>query len=158
MLDIVNLKRIELFKGLEDESLEVIASFCEQREFDANATLFRADEAADEMFVLLSGRVVLTVPISVFMVEREMQIESKGPGELLGWSGLVPPHKYTLTATAAEPGEVIAIGSEALLRYCEEHPDGGYTIMSNVARIIGDRLAQVKALLLKEVERSIRLV
>lgn len=158
MLDIINLKRFELFKGLDDKRLEEIASLCDQRRFEAGAMLFKADDAAKELFILLSGRVALTVPVSVFMVDREMQIDSKVSGDLLGWSALVPPHKYTLTATTTEQAEVVAIGSGVLFKYFEDHPESGFLIMSNVARIIGGRLNQVKSLLLKEVERSIRLV
>lgn len=158
MLDIVNLKQVELLKGLDDEALGATASFCEQRVYGPNEVLFKAEEKAEEIFILLRGWVSLTVPISVFLTEREMQIDNKGPGGLLGWSALVPPQKYTLTARATEQVEVIAIGSEALMIYCEEHPEDGFLIMTNVARIIGERLSQVKALLVKEVERSIRLV
>lgn len=158
MLDIIKLKRMELFKGLDDTRLEEIASLCDQRRFEANDILFKADDVAKEMFILLSGRVALNVPVSVLMVERQMQIDSKVSGDLLGWSALVPPHKYTLTATATEPVEVAAIGSDALFKYFEENSQSGFLIMTNVARIIGERLNQVKSLLLKEVERSIRLV
>lgn len=158
MLDIIKLKRMELFKGLDDTRLEEIASLCDQRRFKANDILFKADDVAKEMFILLSGRVALNVPVSVLMVERQMQIDSKVSGDLLGWSALVPPHKYTLTATATEPAEVAAIGSDTLFKYFEENSQSGFLIMTNVARIIGERLIQVKSLLLKEVERSIRLV
>jgi CRP-like cAMP-binding protein len=158
MTDVAQLKQVKMFEAVDDGMLELVLSFSERRNFSTGEILFRADEVAEEFLNLLSGRAALTVPISVFMVERELQIEDKGPGDLLGWSALVPPHKYTLTATGTEPGEILAVGRDALLRFCEEHPSAGYTIMGNVASIIGGRLAQVKALLLKEVERSIRLV
>lgn len=158
MTDVVELKVLKIFEGIGEEEMALIGPLCDRRGFDAGETFFRADEAAEELLILLSGRAALTIPISVYMVERQLQIESRGPGDLLGWSALVPPHRYTLTARATEAGEVLAVGREAFLGFCAEHPSEGYTIMANVARIIGERLVQVKALLVKEVERSIRLV
>ncbi|MFQ6672933.1 MAG: hypothetical protein ACE5KY_06505 [Candidatus Tectimicrobiota bacterium] len=70
----------------------------------------------------------------------------------------MPPHIYTLTATGTEAGEMLVVARGALLERCRAHPALGFVVMSNVACIIGERLAQVKTLLVEEVKRSIRLV
>lgn len=158
MVEVNHLKGAQIFENLEAEMLKPVLALFEQRAFAKAETLCRAGDAAEEVFLLLSGRVALTVPISVLMVERELQIENKGPLELVGWSALVPPHIYTLTATGTEGGEMLVVGREALLEHCRAHPSLGFVVMSNVASIIGERLALVKDFLIKEVGRSIQLV
>lgn len=158
MLEEINLKKAKVFENVEPEMVEEIARLGRRRDFKEGEVLFRAGQEAQELLIIHRGRVALSVPISVFMVERELQIDTKGPGDLLGWSSLVEPHKYTLTARGLEPGEALVLSRKALLELCQANPSLGYILMSNLARIIGERLMEVKSLLIKEVERSIRLV
>lgn len=158
MVEVSHLQQTQIFENLEADMLEPVLALCERRAFAAGQTICRAGEVAEEVFLLLSGRAALTVPISVLMVERDLQIDTKGPWDLVGWSALVPPHIYTLTATGTEAGEILVVGREGLLEHCRAQPAMGLVVMSNVARIIGERLAEVKDLLIQEVGRSIRLV
>ena len=57
--------------------------------------------------------------------EENVLVEERCPGQTVGWSALIPPYRFTLTATAPVETEVIALPREALTRYFACHPEIG---------------------------------
>ena len=49
--------------------------------------------------------------------ERDVLIEERGPGQAFGWSALVPPHRFTLTATASMDSTALALPRAALIEH-----------------------------------------
>jgi CRP-like cAMP-binding protein len=84
-------------------------------------------------------------------------MEEKFPGETLGWSALVPPHRFTLNARASIPSELLRLPREALLEHLAAHPDIGYRLTLNVAAVIGHRLQVFQAMWLREMQRVVEL-
>ncbi|HEY8238640.1 MAG TPA: cyclic nucleotide-binding domain-containing protein [Candidatus Limnocylindrales bacterium] len=81
-------------------------------EYEAGAVVLR--EGVDTPFLgaLLEGRVALRLRIP----ERgeRLTIVTVEPGQLLGWSAVVPPYRATVDAFATEPTRVLAIDAAAL--------------------------------------------
>jgi hypothetical protein len=46
-------------------------------------------------------------------------VQALGPGEVLGWSWLLPPYEWHYSARAAEPTDVVALDGKALRARCE---------------------------------------
>ena len=65
------------------------------------------------------------------------------PGQVVGWSALVEPYRYTLSATAWEPSQLLGISSGLLRRAMELNPGVGYRIMKALSEVMGRRLQQV---------------
>ena len=86
-----------------------------------------------------------------------MLVEESGPGEAIGWSALIPPYRFTLTATAPLETEVIAIPREALQAHFEAHPAVGQTVSLNLACVIGQRLQVFQTMWLREMQRTVEL-
>ena len=84
-------------------------------------------------------------------------IEERAPGQPFGWSALIPPHRFTLKATAPLDTEVLAIPRTTLLQYFETHPDIGYIVTQNVAEVMGRRLQVFQAMWLREMQRVVEL-
>jgi CRP-like cAMP-binding protein len=89
--------------------------------------------------------------------EEDILIEEKLPGETVGWSALIPPYRFTLSASAAVETAVIALSRDALRGYFETSPAVGYKIVSNLAIVVGHRLQLVQAMWLREMQRTIEL-
>jgi hypothetical protein len=51
------LKRLHLFRAVEEQKIEFAADLIEQVEFAAGSTIFREDEAPDYFYIIASGRV-----------------------------------------------------------------------------------------------------
>ncbi len=81
------------------------------REYEAGDELFREGEEAREFGVVRRGRVALRTLVP----ERGMvTILTVEPGDIIGWSSLVPPYRWTSTAEALEPVEVLTFEGAAL--------------------------------------------
>jgi CRP/FNR family cyclic AMP-dependent transcriptional regulator len=98
-----------------------LAELARQVEYDTGAHVLR--EGVDTPFLgtVLDGRVALRLRIP----ERggRLTIVTVEPGELIGWSAVVPPYRATVDAFATEPTRVLAIDAaglrELLARDCE---------------------------------------
>jgi CRP-like cAMP-binding protein len=117
--------------------------------------LFALGATADDIYVIDRGRIALTLPIQVRGREENILVEERAPGQAVGWSALIPPHRFTLMATAPLETHVVALGREALLGHFEARPRVGLAVLRNVAAIVGQRLQVVQAMWLREMQRVV---
>ena len=74
--------------------------------------LFRTGEVAKEVYLLLSGHVALTIPLSN---KRAMEFRADG-GALLGLPAAFSNQPYSMTAVASKDSEIAVIGREEFCR------------------------------------------
>jgi len=146
---------IELASGLSDEETVALLALGKTLPLRRGEHLFRLGAVADAVYVVEQGRVALTLPMRIRNGEEEVVLEEKSPGETLGWSGLVPPHRFTLTATAALPSEVRCFPRAALLDHFRTRPAVGYLVTANLAAVMGHRLQVFQTMWLREMQRSV---
>jgi len=153
-INIVNaLKRSEVFLGLEDEHLERIASLpssCEKT-LQSGEILFQTGERADNLYVLKEGRVDLVAGVSpeAELGKQKLVVDIVTMGGFLGWSALVAPHYYFLSAIAAAPSVVVCINGSELMALSDKDYYVGYRVFNGLARIIGSRLRDYEQVLLR---------
>lgn len=146
---------MDLLHGLSPEDATQLLALGAARQLSAGEVLFRLGEPAGEIFLVRSGRISLTLPIQVRGREEDVLIEEKLTGETLGWSGLIPPHRFTLKAAAAMQSDLLALPRAALLRHFAERPEIAYAVTGNVASVIGRRLEVFQTMWLREVQRAV---
>jgi len=137
-----------------DEAAEVLA-LGSRVQLASGAELFSLGAAADHLYVVERGRISLTLPMQVQGREQDVQVEERLPGQTVGWSGLIPPYRFTLKGTALLETEVIALSRSALLDHFARHPFVGYAITRNLAAVIGQRLQVFQAMWLREMQRTV---
>lgn len=145
----------EVFGGLDGRCVEALASAAEARTLDGGEVLFRLGEDATRLYVVGSGQLELTLPISIESEARELRIETRGPRSTVGWSALIPPHRFTLSAHAVGQVEVFGLTRGALEAAFQEDPHSGYLFMKHVCTGIGQRLAQMQALWARELRHAV---
>jgi CRP-like cAMP-binding protein len=145
----------ELLHGLSPEEAAALTGLGTVVQVPAGHVLFQIGDPADGIFVVQSGRVSLTVPLTVRGVEEHVLIEERLPGETLGWSGLVPPHRFTLKATAATETGLLGFARGVLMDHFEENPKVGRIVTHNLASVIGRRLAIFQTMWLREMQRTV---
>ncbi|MEK7866136.1 MAG: cyclic nucleotide-binding domain-containing protein [Planctomycetota bacterium] len=145
----------EVLEGLDGRCIEALAAAAEARTLDGGETLFRLGENATRLYVVGSGEVELTLPISLESEARELRVETRGPRTTVGWSALIPPHRFTLSARAVGPSQVFGLERSALEKAFGEDPHSGYLFMKHVCSGIGRRLVQVQALWARELRHAV---
>jgi len=145
----------ELLIGLSSADADGVLALGRPMSLAAGETLFDLGDEADTLYVIERGRVVLTLPIRVGGREEHVLIEEREPGQALGWSALIPPHKFTLRSTAPLDTVVVAFSRTELLDHFAARPEVGYTVMRNVAAVTGQRLQVFQAMWLREMQRNV---
>jgi CRP-like cAMP-binding protein len=145
----------DLVRGLsEDETVRFLALGL-PTSLAVGHTLFRLGAEADKAYLVVRGRIALTLPLQIRGEEEEVMVEEKLPGETVGWSGLVPPHRFTLNATAAIASELLAFSRDAVLDHFAAHPAVGHAVTRNLAAVIGHRLQVFQTMWLREMQRVV---
>jgi CRP-like cAMP-binding protein len=145
----------DLLAGLAAEEAAAVLALGSRTALSAGQVLFDLGDAADSLFVVESGRVALSLPLKLRDGNRDVLIEERSAGQALGWSALVPPHRFTLKATAAIDTEVLALPRAALFEHFAAHPAVGYAVTRNVSAVVGHRLQVLQAMWLREMQRVV---
>ena len=147
----------DLLTGLSPEQVEQALAFGTRMTIARGAELFRLGEPADRIFLVERGRIRLTLPMQVRGHAEDIVVEERSHGETVGWSALIPPYRFTLTATAPLETEVIALSREALREHFAAYPAVGYVVSLNLAAVIGQRLQLFQTMWLREMQRTVEL-
>ena len=145
----------ELLKDLTADEVERILALGTRIAVPSGTSLFRLGDPAERLFLIERGQIRLTLPMRVRGREEDVVVEERTAGQTVGWSALIPPHKFTLAATAPLETEVIALPREELRKYLAANPTLGYKITLNLAIVIGHRLQLFQAMWLREMQRTV---
>jgi CRP-like cAMP-binding protein len=144
-----------LFNGLDPSGAEAIIALGTVKRLRAGEVLFALGDAADELYLIERGRVAMTLPVDVCGRDEDVLVEEQQAGGTVGWSALIPPHRFTLKASAVCETAVLALPRAALLAHFERHPQAAHMVSANVAAVIGHRLQVLQAMWLREMNRAI---
>lgn len=126
-----------VFDGLDQDQLELVAGCGKNVVIDAGARLFREGDPAETFFLVRKGLVAL----DAYVPNRgQVTVVTVGPGEIVGWSWLVPPYRWRLTARVVEAVHGVEFDGACLRRKCEEDPVLGYDVLSRFAGDLADHL------------------
>ena len=150
------LKEASLFHGLLAEELEQIQKLCEVRNIKEGTPLFEAGESADYLFLVLEGQIELRFKVVYFNAAIEIPLENKNSGEAFGWSALIEPYTYTLSAFAAKDCRLLQLRGRDIEKLCAENSHLGYVVMNNVAKLIGRRFSALEKALVAEIQQSLK--
>ena len=147
----------ELLESLSSAEAEQVLKLGTKVVIPPGTSLFRLGDPADRLFLVERGRLKLTLPMSVRGREENVFVEERSPGQTVGWSALIPPYRFTLTATAAlYEAELIALSRKALLEYFAAHAAAGHKIALNLAVVVGHRLQLFQTMWLREMQRTVQ--
>lgn len=149
------LRQTVLFQDLSDDEVQRLVAIATSRTLRSGEYLFLLGDAADRLYVVSKGQVDLCFPISLGGAMNDISVESATPGKICGWSSLVKPYRFTLSARVAEPSEVIAFTRTDLLQLFDDEPRIGYAFLTKISELVGVRLLRVQALWVRELQRRL---
>ena len=131
------LAETPLLQGLTPAMLKAVAGKARQVQFAGGEMLFREGDEARQFFILTHGKVAL----EIYALERgPIAIQTLGEGDAVGWSWLVPPHRWRFGARAVSLTRAIALDAQELNNLCEEDVRLGYELTKRFAILIAQRL------------------
>jgi CRP-like cAMP-binding protein len=131
------LRGISFLHGVDPAHLEQIASIAEICVFDTNDTLFHEGEAAEYVYLVVTGKILLELCPSTIYRKILMNV---GPGEMLGWSSFVEQRNYASTGIVVVPTQLVRIEGKRLRALCDKDPEFGYDFMHRIMEALAKRL------------------
>jgi CRP-like cAMP-binding protein len=144
-----------LFQSMTREQFDRIASVARTRRIAAAEYLFLLGDSADHVYVVKSGLIEVCFPLALEGTVTDISVESRERGKVFGWSALVQPYRFTLSARGAETSEVVALPRQRLLEIFEEDPRVAYHFTRHISAVMGRRLARMQALWARELQRAL---
>jgi aspartate ammonia-lyase len=127
------IKGIELFKGLSDKDLEVLANYIQVKEYHKGDLLFEENGPRTDIFIIYKGEVELYKSIR-FGSKTRLSYFSKG--DFLGEGSWANDSPHSTSARALMDTTVFSISR----KYFDENGPAAVIIFSNIARVISRRM------------------
>lgn len=134
------IRRYPFFSGLRMDQTVVLAKAAEEMSVCKDFVFFNESEALNHFYIVIEGEVGIVMKLP----KKEVTFSTLGPGDVFGWSALVPPTTATAGAKALAPCRVVAFDCQTLRRRFEDDCLFGYTVMQNVAQLIRKRLEDLR--------------
>lgn len=148
------LKECPLFATLTDNDLDKIAAMTSEREHEAGETIFQEGAAAGELYLLLEGKVALQMTLpggqSAAETVKRVTIDIVSEHQVFGWSAVVAPNLYTLTAVCLQRSRMLVIDGGQLGKLMTADTNLGYLVMQGFIKVVATRLDDTRQVLLSE--------
>jgi CRP/FNR family transcriptional regulator, cyclic AMP receptor protein len=100
--------------------------------------LAREGEPAHAFYLIQAGH----VGIGTHLGERgAVPIQTLGPGDVIGWSWLLPPYLWQFDARAEGAVQGLVFDAAWLRDQCEQNHELGYHLLKQLLAVVGSRLA-----------------
>jgi CRP-like cAMP-binding protein len=131
--------------GLSHHARARLADTARILDYPASVVLLHEGDETGVFAILTRGRVALRLrvpergPVTILTVE---------PGDVVGWSALVPPHRSTSTAVTTEPCTLIVFEPKGLRDLLEADLPLAATLYPRLLEALGRRLSATRHQLL----------
>ena len=123
-----------------DTSMEWLKPFMTERRYRQGDFLCKKDDAANEMFLTMTGRYLVT----------EIGVELP-PGRIVGELGFLTPNKQrTATVECIEDGQVLTITYEKLLEIYFQNPQFGYYFLVLTSQRLLENISRLEGIVVQE--------
>ncbi len=146
------LRECEIFSTLSEAELEKVASSGLEKEYEAGTTIFQEGDGAEELLVLQEGKVALqmTLPRAQAQMSRRITVDVVTKNEVVGWSAIVEPYVYTLTAVCLQKVKALSISGNKLRWLLRDNPKIGYEVLKELIKVVASRLDDTRQVLVSE--------
>ncbi len=125
--------QIWLFDGAPPEAWDTISEDLVRKKCAANDVIFRQGESAESMYLIKMGSVKIW---KVDEEGRELTLDIRKAGDLLGESVLIEEGDYPVYASALTPALICGVDRATFERLVEAHPQVGLAVIRNLSKRI----------------------
>lgn len=130
--------------GLPAAAVELLARCAVDQRLRRGEFLFREGEPADRFFLVRRGRVAIEIRTPV----RAVVLDTIEDGDVVGWSWLVPPRRWTFDALAVTDTTALRFDAAGVRAGCEADPRVGYELTLRFVEVMNRRLHSARIRLL----------
>lgn len=142
------LRGVSAFAGVDKEGLRRLSAICSEVEKPCGEVIIREGDEGDCVYIIEEGEVEVSMSISMVPSLDEEQSEAidkllvkLGPGCMFGEMAFIFDRDVrSATIVATSDVRMLAITSGDFGRFAGENVQSAYIIISNIARIIAERL------------------
>lgn len=136
------LKKIELFRELNDSEIELIAERVEEKKYKAAEILFRELNIRKNLFLIYGGEIELfkKTPFG-----EEKRLAYFGRLDFIGEGALMDDSPHSTSARAIVNSTALILPKESFYLIVNSNPELGAKILSKVSRVISRRMRQANA-------------
>ena len=127
------LRHVPLFSLLDDDELAVLAAQVELRDFSAKQRIYKAGEASQRAFIVMTGSVHVTL---IDEDGQEVLFSEPHHGDFFGFASMLDAAPHQTTAVAAEATSCVEIDRHDLTTLLTRKPLAGLDLLTVVARDI----------------------
>jgi len=146
MAEEINLRTIELFAPLPDDTLVELAAVLHPRTVPAGTVLFEKGDPGEELYIVQRGGIALYIP-NPEQPGSERPIRIVGPGEVLGEMALIDAQARSVSGRTVDEVEVLVLTGADFRRLLGAHSEMALAVMSglnNRIRYTTDFLGEVR--------------
>jgi CRP-like cAMP-binding protein len=112
---------------------------------EPGTVLLREGSETTELGIVRTGRVALRLTVPMRGIHTILTVE---PGDVFGWSALVPPFRSTSTAVAVEPTTGVVFPARALREALDRDEELAAALYPRILRTVARRLEATRLQLL----------
>lgn len=139
------LQELDFSKDLTPSQIETLAEMAFEVNFSEGQVLFREADVGELVYAIDEGQVALDIYVPG---QGKTTILTLGPGQIVGWSSLIPSGTKTASARAVTPTKAIAINAAQLREAMDLDHDLGYAILWSLVGVVSSRLKATRLQLL----------
>ena len=132
------LKQGDLFWGMDKDFVKEAMDMSTKQSFEEGQTVFREGDPAESFYILIKGRIKLTLG----QKSREVYVAYQ-PGEIIGWSSLIGRETLSATAGCLEATTVGKLDRQKFIDILGRYPTAGAALFQRVATMLGNRLVHL---------------
>ena len=125
------LRHVPLFSLLDDDELRVLAAQVEVRAFSARQRIYKAGDAGDRAYILLSGAVRVT---TIDEDQQEVLVDEPKEGAFFGFASMLDQVPHKTSAVATETTSCLEVDRNDISTLLRTKPMAGLDMLTVVAR------------------------
>ncbi len=126
-------RQVPLFSGLDDADIQSLMTVAVRRKFQKDAVIFFEDDLGDSLFMIISGRVKVTI---LSDDGREIILSMLSEKDFFGEMSLLDNEPRSATAIAVQDTEVTVLHQKEFMSIVENRP----RVLLNLLSVLSDRL------------------
>ncbi|QXV56528.1 Crp/Fnr family transcriptional regulator [Amycolatopsis sp. TNS106] len=134
-----------LLAGLSETQRSAVTATGRIEDYAAGTRLFDESGDADRCWIVISGHVAVDTHVPH---RGPVTLQSVGPGELLGWSWLIPPYRWHFGAVTVTPTRALVLDAGQVRTLVEADPALGYRFTRILLETLVNRLQATRLRLL----------
>lgn len=138
------LARHPFARDLTSDQVLAVADCATLVHVDPGTLVFREGDRADACYLLRAGHVGL----QLHAPDGPLVVETLAGERVLGWSWLVPPHRWRFDAVAIDDVDALRLDARCLRRLLDTDPALGFAVSRILLATVSDRLEHTRIRLL----------